>query len=138
MQNLKPHQRLIFLTFQSIIISLVVVILLFVGLTVAPAVEGKLFPVVRDMTITKLDGDYYHVEGNKVRPCKYLGMEGLMRTPTAIKKAEFTFFDSPNAERPVGRQSFGVWKIEPEGELVALFVRHQCHSFWTTTTNQLS
>lgn len=134
MQNLKPHHRLIFLTFQSIIISLVFVILLFVGFTVAPAVEGQLLPVVSEMNIKKVDADHYHVDGNKVRACQYLGMEGLIKTPETIKKAEFKFFDSPNAFRPVGRQDFGVWEIHPEGELISLFVRHQCHSLWTTTT----
>lgn len=134
MEKLKLHHRLVFLMFQSIIVSMVFVIFLLVGITTAPMVEGHLLPVVQEMNIKKLGGEYYRVTGDKVRSCKYLGMEGLVRTKTTIVKAEFTFFDSPVADRPVGHQDFGLWRIDPEGELISLFVRHQCHDFWTTTT----
>ena len=133
MVSLKLHHSLIFYSFQMFILTIMLSIMIFVGITVAPMVEGNLFPVVEGMTIKKVGADYYQVEGDKVRPCTYLGMEGLIRTKTSIVKADFSFTDS-NSSRPVGRQSFGTWRIEPEGELISLFVRHNCHSLWSTTT----
>ena len=111
--------------------ALLVMITLFVS---APAIEGHVFPVVKNMEFIR-DGDTYAVHGEKVRSCTFISIEGLVQTPKGIEKATFDFLE-PNSptSRPVGKQSFGKWKINPPGKLIAIYSTHECHAFWDTTT----
>lgn len=123
------------LLFTKLVLTAALVLLMLITIMVsAPAIEGHLFPVVSNMEFVR-DGDTYAVHGEKLRACKFISLQGLVETKTGIEKASFSFIEqnSPTT-RPVGKQSFGKWRIEPPGKLIAIYSTHQCHFLWDTST----
>lgn len=123
------------LLFTKLIMVMALSLLVLITLVVSsPAIEGHLFPVVKNMEFIR-DGDTYTVHGEKVRSCKFISIQGLVQTSSGIEKATFDFLEPNNpTSRSVGKQSFGKWRINPPGKLIAIYSTHECHAIWNTTT----
>ena len=123
------------LLFTKLVLAVAFILLMgVISIVTAPAIEGHLFPVVSNMQFIK-DGDYYTVYGEKNRPCEFISLQGLVKTKTGIEKAEFDFEENADpTTRPIGKQSFGRWKIKPPGEILSIYSTHRCHFLWDTST----
>jgi hypothetical protein len=123
------------LLFTKLVLAAAFILLMgVISIVTAPAIEGHLFPVVSNMQFVK-DGEFYTVYGEKNRACEFLSLQGLVRTKNGIEKAEFTFDETADpTSRPIGKQSFGKWRIQPPGEVISIYSTHRCHFLWDTST----
>lgn len=106
-----------------------------------PAIEGELFPVVSDATITHVEAQsngtvLIHGEFEKFRNCAFLGLSWYLGTPQtgSIIPVEF----SKAIDRDEGPALFGPWRLlmrqDQLGQSTAI-VTHRCHPFWATETH---
>lgn len=112
----------------------------------AMQVEHRLFPVVRDFTITEMRVDHntLHISGymRKVRDCTFAGVTAEGMSFAGSEELPITYRDNLNgdsATRPEGLQGWGPWNIEVpiqhQLDLVKLTAVHSCHPAWMTQTN---
>jgi hypothetical protein len=116
-----------------------------IALVAGPAIEARVFPVLRGAHVISAQRDghavVFDVAGTKARGCTYRGASALAGPRAGyMEQASITFpasvGDASAASRPLGEQSFGPWRIEPvaSGEVVAIQLRHHCHGLWDTVT----
>lgn len=112
-------------------------VLIFAG----PLVEPHAFAVLTAVRVQSAERDgtavIFEVVGDKSRSCTYIGASALAGPRAGyMEPARLTFPEGLGQSRPTGEQSFGPWRVDPvaTGELVAIQLRHHCHSLWETTT----
>jgi hypothetical protein len=123
--------------------------LLYSFFMVGPAIESRWFPVLSKMQVLELQSltdqtSAVRAEFTKLRNCEYLGIawyhgsqqkdfERISMVP--IRDPD----DTSSANRPVGTQRAGPWRLTmPADEVLRnSFVQafHRCHPFWTTVTD---
>lgn len=104
-------------------------------------VEGFLFPVATNTTITKVEQDgktSSRVWGTfrKRRDCSFSGIEWRFNTGGRFTVAP-VIFEEGTRSRPRGWEDFGAWLVglTPEQiEQSQVVVFHECHSLWRTQT----
>lgn len=108
----------------------------------APAVESTYWPVAKYTSLEIAGrGEGYvevHIYGVKLRPCRLLEISALVRAKGGIwKRAEINIDARPLQlhSRPSGWQSFGTWRMRPDGDRVRLTAWHECHGGWDTFTH---
>lgn len=129
--------------FINSLISMGLTLLMLIGLLiVGPYVEGRFFPITKDINVTLQevnkvkDSMYFRVEGYKIRNCTLLDVrilvdEGKGRAP--IKGAIWVSDDGVGSKaRALGFQDLGIWTIQPIGEHLAVDATYHCHPLWNT------
>lgn len=106
-------------------------------------IEGRLFPVLTDFTITssEIAGDFssdFSGEMTILRgKCDFLGMEAYLQGPERRAPVSFTFLESTKA-RASGTQYWGPWRLRidlSDLDNLILISFHQCpYRFWKTKT----
>lgn len=121
----------------------------FTLITVGPAIETHMFPVVSKLRITQVSPDVdgnslVYAEFTKLRNCEYVGISWFHgdpagefeRVPVILLRKEG---DTSSPNRPVGTQKAGPWiiAIPPEEVRSHSFAKlsHRCNPFWLTTTD---
>lgn len=109
--------------------------------TVAPAVEGRLFPVNARATLTDITPTgqvVTSVQGQtvKLRNCDFVSINWFLGRPgQPSARVSVDFLDGTKV-RAKGPYEFGPWKIAIPAELVAqgsyAMVVHSCHPLWNT------
>lgn len=110
--------------------------------TLGPILEGKYFPVTKDIQaeFIKNDGDkmLFHVYGDKVRDCVLLDARVLVDRKVndnhpPIKGIIWPVDDGIGpARRALGQQDLGVWAVVPIGEAATISASYSCHPLWDT------
>ena len=106
--------------------------------------DGRLFPVVSNFTVTNQQqvGHYTLVLGymSKERSCKFIAVDATAVTEQGeMVDIPLKFLDNDtddSASRPIGTQQWGWWQIlVPVGTNVVTFIAyHECNILWTTKT----
>lgn len=114
----------------------------------ASILDGKLFPVVTQFTITNRQdmGDNVLLSGylTKARSCKFIAVDATSLTQDGeTHDVPLKFLDNAeddSANRPIGTQPWGYWQIiVPKGINIVTFVaHHECTLMWTTKTKLIS
>lgn len=112
---------------------------------IGPHLEGRLFPVIDQVTITDLQNgsgcsDCISVSGHfeKLRECTFLGLLAVYQVSSGGRVGVPVRFAQGAAARDKGTHDFGPWEIDlsarqfEENTIVETF--HQCHMFWVTVT----
>lgn len=111
---------------------------------IGPRLEGRLFPVVDQVTITDVKqsgcGDCVSISGHfhKVRECTFLDLLVVYQVPNGGRVGVPVRFTQGAIVRGAGIHDFGPWEIDlsvrqfEENTIVEAF--HQCHPFWVTVT----
>ena len=112
--------------------------------TFAPSVEGRFFPVVDSIELTKIeeieDGhSLVYGSARKTRECVYHKIEWFYGDPYGRSVLIPLKILEPSKIRPNGLFDFGPWKLSLDKNLVRnetfARVHHDCHPFWKTVTN---
>lgn len=110
--------------------------------TIGPRAEGQVFPVVDEVSITKVEPlfDESHVYGSarKRRDCKFVHIEWSLGSERKASVAVAVKFLERNKIRGEGYFDFGPWALRLEPEEITrnsfAYVWHRCHPFWDTMT----
>lgn len=109
--------------------------------TVAPAIEGRLFPVVARASLTNIvpTGQVVSAingETVKRRNCDFVSINWFLGRPTQPSARVSVDFLEGTKVRALGRYEFGPWKVAIPAELIATgsyaIAVHSCHPFWNT------
>ena len=117
------------------------------GLNSLPAIikasELILFPVVEDVSANQIsssnDEVTYKIIADKTRNCLFLSAQGYSVQDGILMKSQLSFLNdpSPNASRPTGKQSMGLWRFninnQPNATETIAVVEHDC-GFWNVRT----
>ena len=110
------------------------------GLLAVKEIERRFFPVVTDFVVTRstVDGGGLLIYGTfeKARDCKFVEATAQV----GAIRLDLEFLDrraAQAANRQLGPQTFGPWRITPGIYPITLVARHACHSFWNNTTTML-
>lgn len=110
------------------------------GVLAAKDLEHRFFPVLTDFVVTRsmADDGSLLVYGtfNKVRDCKFVEATAQV----GAVRLDLEFLDKRAgqvANRQLGPQTFGPWKITPGLYPITLVARHACHALWQNTTVML-
>lgn len=110
--------------------------------TFAPVYEGKIFPVVDRMTITKQEpvGETQtRIWGtfNKLRDCDFKAISFWLGNEEIASLASL-IFEEKSKTRTAGLEDFGPWLVQLDEYQLAnnsfSTVTHECHPFWNTKT----
>lgn len=109
--------------------------------TVAPAVEGRLFPVVsrsvlRDITPTGQVVSAIRGETVKRRNCDFVSINWFLGKPGQPSARVSVDFMDGTRVRALGPYEFGPWKVAIPADIIAsgsyAIAIHSCHPFWNT------
>lgn len=115
-----------------------------VTIVIGPRLEGRLFPVVDQVTITDVEesgcGDCVSISGHfeKLRECTFLDLLVVYQVPNGGRVGVPVRFTNGTIVRGEGIHDFGPWEIDlsvrqfEDNTVVEAF--HQCHPFWVTVT----
>ena len=116
-----------------------------VTVVTGPRLEGRLFPVIDQITITDIQNgggctDCISVSGHfeKLRECTFLDLLVVYQVPNGGRVGVPIHFTRGPVVRDKGTHDFGPWEIDlsarqfEENTIVEAF--HQCHMFWVTVT----
>jgi len=113
--------------------------------TLGPILEGKYFPVTKDIqaTFIKNDGDkmLFSVYGNKVRDCVLLDARVLVDinkhdNKPPVKGIIWPIDDGQGpSRRALGFQDLGIWAVVPIGDTATISAAYSCHPLWDTRVN---
>jgi hypothetical protein len=125
------------------ILSMTTIVFFFQG----PKVETLLFPVFSNVHATALkydrEGDVIHVaaSGSKDRLCSWKGITAMVLRDGTWHQGGVYFADPRKGGTPklppsrsLGQQSLGEIWIFPAGDKVRVYLYHECHPLWQTTT----
>lgn len=111
------------------------------ALTIAPTVEGRLFPVVDQTSIEVTPiGDRAMVIGSahKRRSCDFLRLEWFYGDPNGLAVRVPVEFREGTKLRDEGWFDFGPWLLSLRAEFVEgqsyALVYHRCHPLWVTVS----
>lgn len=117
-----------------------------VGITLwslAPSIEGRLFPVVDETRFTIIedaeDPGWSRAwgESRRVRECNFVGAEFRLVVGSRFTIVDHVFEETAKV-RDDGWFDFGPWRVHLTGEQLRerskSFVTHRCHPFWLTRT----
>ena len=105
-------------------------------------IEGRLFPVVVDVTIDRteaVDSISSRLWGRfrKVRECNFVEIEFFLGSPNKSAAVSVTLEEGSKL-RGNGIEEWGPWVVQLTGaQLQGIFyavVTHDCHPFWKTKT----
>lgn len=113
--------------------------------SIAPAMEGKLFPVTKDTIIetvsTTANGNsLVKLTFTNVRDCRYLNLVWTKVGEDGVQESVFVNFlkDNDVKSRGLGKHKTQTWYVEMPSELLRDYsvvkVRHSCHFLWNTVT----
>lgn len=109
--------------------------------TVAPALEGSLFPVVNRASLTDITPTgqvVASVRGSsvKLRSCDFVSVNWFLGRPGQPSARVSVDFLEAVKVRAKGPYDFGPWKVAIPAELIATgsyaTIVHSCHPFWNT------
>lgn len=118
------------------------VILLGWGYISAPAIEGKLWPVVEPATITKVeeqrDGHtVFYGKSTKLIDCEFKSLDWFLKTEHGQVSAPVVFADRAVIRKP-GDFTFGPWISQLSAEELLYnsyaIAYHRCHPLWYRAT----
>ena len=117
------------------------------GVTVpilGPALEAKFAPVIIPLDLTEAwrDSDgatWVEVRAEKFRHCLFLEQSFLLGNPGLYRRVYFSRpYTIPGGPRPLGKQSFGLYKFETQGakpgDTIIGTIHYQCHALWTSVS----
>lgn len=109
--------------------------------TVAPALEGKLFPVVKQAVLKEIVPvgmitSVVRGESVKIRTCNFVSINWFLGKPGGpSSRVAVDFMDGPKV-RAQGEYDFGPWRIAMPADLLGSYswavAVHRCHPFWET------
>lgn len=108
----------------------------------APAIEGKLWPVVAPATITKTeeqrDGHtVFYGKSTKLINCQFENVDWFLKTSDGQVRAPVIFMDKAVIRKP-GDFTFGPWVSQLSTEDLLrnsyAIAYHRCHPFWNRAT----
>ena len=107
---------------------------------IAKEIDTRLFPVVTDFSLTRLQPDAggVTIQGtlHKRRDCRFVE---VVAYGDESRPVQLTFLDRPAGAQPTTRavrvQLWGPWHVASDGaRIVTLVARHECHALWDHST----
>lgn len=136
----------------AVTFCIVTATVLFGFFTFGPKVETTLFPVQSPVyaTVTNVDQKFQLMEvfitATKIRHCQWIGASPMVYRDKHWVQGAIYFTDprttaTPQREIPTGQvqptaenTSVAKFYILPIGDRIQMYVYHNCHPFWPTTT----
>ena len=134
---LSTHRLTLFTTVCCATAGLVLFVSLLGFYLLGPSFETAVFPVFREVMVTRLDGPApkFIASGVKNRQCGFVEYSALSLIDGSWHQATITRDKKiPTITSPAGHQIFGVFSVVPLGEKVIIEARHECHNLWQTVT----
>lgn len=119
-------------------------ILMLVYFNVLPSIEGSLFRVIENFSVTKMEdtknGILIYGNFDKVRNCEFNRLRAFLTNKNGFTEELETSLQERGTVREIGNHDVGPWFIQVDAvdfNNVTLTMTYTCHPFWQTSTRLL-